>query len=233
MHVFGFIQQSLTTGLHLFGTGVYGFAIMYQMAHNDPNNPRSSYIGDIKYLTYWNLLFQFMFNSLSLVKDIFVSNTESHSFSVFLDSTFFCTTFPFSVFVCGTFWLLDFVDKGSVRDPDVNSRYPEWYTHITHSLNGPMNFIEMLMTYHEEPYHRHAILVLLTVFSLYFTLLIILGIFVDLWIYPFLAKLYWSQRIIFAVICGVILIIYYMTGVGLSKVLWPQCRVNWYKKVLK
>ncbi|CAG2107069.1 unnamed protein product [Medioppia subpectinata] len=122
-------------------------------------------------------------------------------------------------------------DEKSVRDPNANNRYPNWYNHITHTVNGPMNVVELIVSYHREPQHGHAILVLLTLYVLYFLLLLFMGTFVDLWIYPFLAKLYWSQRIMFAVVCGIVLIIFYISGVFLNKLFWPPIRVKAFARL--
>ena len=89
-----------------------------------------------------------------------------------------------------------------------------------------MNIVELIVSYHCEPKRGHAILVLLTLYVLYFLLLLFLGTFVHLWIYPFLAKLYWSQRILFAIVCGIVLIVFYISAIFLNKLFWPQFRAQ-------
>lgn len=44
------IWKNSVIGLHVIGTVVYLFALIYQEIINDRTDPRSTYIGDFKYL---------------------------------------------------------------------------------------------------------------------------------------------------------------------------------------
>ncbi len=96
---------------------------------------------------------------------------------------------------------------------------------------GPLNLLELVLTYHEEPKRHDRVLIIVSLYLIYFFWVLFLGVYVEYWVYPFLEKLSWSQRIILAIICGVALSFYYFGCVFLSKLCWPKTRIRSFKQI--
>ena len=99
-------------------------------------------------------------------------------------------------------------------------------------MNGVMNILELMITYHSVPGRGHQFLVPVTLYICYTMFMYMLGKYSNVWIYPFLEGLCWSKRMIFAVIGGIKMSFNYMVCVYLNKLFWPQNRILRYQQIM-
>ena len=98
-------------------------------------------------------------------------------------------------------------------------------------MNGLMMFLEVIMVHHSEAARANSILILILLYATYTFLMYGIGTYNQIWIYPFLGKLRWSQRLLFAILGGLKLISNYMVCVYLNSLFWPQHRIESFRQL--
>ncbi|GBM99595.1 hypothetical protein AVEN_261895-1 [Araneus ventricosus] len=115
----------------MYLVGLYGY---YEVSRKAFTGAPEEYAGFWKYLTYWNLIFHFVFFALSSIFDIMRPECEVYdSILRIRDTAFAGIVFPYGVFVFVMFWGIYIIDRDLIFPKEDEKNFPVWLNHI--SLN--------------------------------------------------------------------------------------------------
>ncbi|GAB6019918.1 hypothetical protein CHUAL_001449 [Chamberlinius hualienensis] len=219
---------------HVLMASIFAFAIyydLYQLRIPDVMRIRhEKSAGRWKYLTFWNLISQAVFFSLSFVNDILIrgsTNKPSHkNLQGFLDAMFASVGFPVAIFVGGCFWLLMTIDRELVLPTMFDTFFPKWLNHIMHTLIIPAVLLEMIFIYHLYPNRKKSLAILTFFTTTYLLWTFFVAYMWQFWTYPILEVLTWGQRISFIVACVAFTWVFYFFGELLHKAVWVPTPKN-------
>ncbi|XP_053208582.1 androgen-induced gene 1 protein-like [Panonychus citri] len=171
---------------------MYGFAIGWINTHPSvpPYESVGAFGGSLKFLTYWNLLTQFILFTLINYCDFFLLSSDgtfkhNQSSSVLIklrDIVHHGLALPLGLFVVLVYWMIFAIDPELIYPIASRPYYPEWLNQITHSAIGITVLVEEFAFYHPRD-DRKAFIALLTYIVSYFIWVLYLGYVINYWPY--------------------------------------------------
>lgn len=180
-------KRPLSIAFHGTAASIYGYAIGWQNVSQAAyqlylrSNPYVRVYGRLRFLTYNCLIIQFVAYALCLTSH-FVPRLRR-------PRDFFFTTFAFPVglMVVSTFWTIWFAaGREYIFPASLEPYYPPWLNHITHTIIGPINLIELLAIKKQYSRERTAITALTGYTLLYTSYLLYIRWQTGRYVYPFL-----------------------------------------------
>ncbi|XP_046492800.1 androgen-induced gene 1 protein isoform X3 [Neodiprion pinetum] len=220
--------------------GVYVFTISYAILHLHfpKRNPAPEFDpGQLKFLTFWNLILQAVFFFVCLLNDFGGSNELSPAkrpilrrVKDFIHASF---GFPVAMFVGVTFWALMFVDRELVLPAAVDPYFPWWLNHLMHTLIMVTTVLEMIVAPRQYPKRLSGLGGLLIFMASYLVWLLIIYAKSEIWVYPVMEVLSWPQRIGFFVVLFLFTAILYILGEYLDRLIWGRAKKSVGKSAKK
>lgn len=181
-------------------------------------------VGQLKYLTVWNVITQMLFFLVCVLNDLFGTNSVSPKKKPFVRrfKDFFHATvgFPVSMFVGLTFWGLMFVDRELVLPKALDPYFPWWLNHLMHTLIMVTTALEMVMAPRQYPARSKGLSGLAGFMLIYLGWMHFVYYKSGVWAYPVIEVLTWPLRIVFYLVLLVFVIGLYYMGEGLDRLVW-------------
>lgn len=207
------VKKPLLIAFHGTATSMYGFAIGWQAvsaksaALYQLTNPAVRIYGKWRFLTYQNLVIQFITYSLCMASHF------SPRFRRSRDFVFTTLAFPLGMVVVGTFWSVWFVAGRQYIFPvALEEYYPSWLNHITHSVILPLNIIQMAVEKHQYAASKVSYMTLCGHMLSYTTFILFIRYQSGKHVYPILQKLDGIPAVGFMLSCGVFALFCYKSG---------------------
>ncbi|XP_074656908.1 androgen-induced gene 1 protein-like [Tubulanus polymorphus] len=196
------MKSAIATLLHLSICGVYAYSIWYDAYEVKLPRP-STYAGKWKYLTFWNLWIQGMLFGVCFLNDLFGTDYQpgdprrASLLQRIRDYTLSVIALPVGLFVVTSFWSIFAYNRELIFPVALDKFFPSWLNHIMHTTVIVFLFVEMLMTNHHCPSLKRCIKGL-SLFALVYGLWVLwIAYYANIWVYPVLAVLPVSGRVIF------------------------------------
>lgn len=184
------MKKPLMFAYHGGVTALYGFAIGWQSVSEKSaqlyqlTNPMIRVYGRWRFLTYQNLVIQFVAYSLCLATHLHPRFKKSRDF------IFTTLAFPIGMSVVFTFWSIWFVAGRQYIFPvSLQEYYPSWLNHITHTIILPINLIELYIVNHVYSPNKKSYMTLLGHLLSYSAFILYIRFETGRWVYPILNKL--------------------------------------------
>ncbi|KAL7294019.1 hypothetical protein TKK_0012589 [Trichogramma kaykai] len=213
--------HSVISGLYVF-TVYYAFFVMHIPFMQE--RFKKFDVGQLKYLTIWNLLIQTFFSMVCLLNDLIGSNKDDEKqkpwirrFKDFLHASI---GFPLSMFVGVTFWALMAVDRELVLPKALDPYFPGWLNHLMHTLIMFTTLLEMIISSRLYPTRSQGIKALITFMLTYLCWMHYVYYRSGVWAYPVIEVLSWPLRIVFYAILLLLVIGLYFVGEKLNGLIW-------------
>ncbi|KAF7490467.1 Androgen-induced -like protein [Sarcoptes scabiei] len=204
-----------------------GYSLYYiQNYRIVPPNISPKPFGRWKYLTNINLAIQFILFTLMSIESIwnrdrktFQTNKKlSSSLSKMTSFLFYSLAFPVAMFVTISFWSIWSIDRELIFPKIFDKYYPFWLNQTAHTLVAIAVLIELMLARWTPPAKQSYGLVLINLFSYsYGALVLYIAIAHNVWVYPFISKLDWPQRIGFAVAFGLLNSLLYRLAIEFNR----------------
>jgi len=211
-------------GFHVVIFILYVFTLIYdtQLLVRLPH--QRSYGGRFKFLTFWNLLLQLVYFGLSVVNDIYGTNSLSgqkrSKLQTFRDRFASCIVFPVGLFVVLTFWGIYAVDRELVFPKVLDDIIPQWLNHVWHTTVLLFLMIEKYLVYHQYPSRTTGLFICVSFGLVYQIWIFWVAYASGIWVYPILAVLGWPMRVLFLSVCWLFLAATYCVGEWTTDKLW-------------
>ncbi|XP_013383837.1 androgen-induced gene 1 protein-like isoform X3 [Lingula anatina] len=222
-------SKAVPLAVHLTVLVIQAYSVYYDYFICRPRNNYSwnSYGGPWKYLTWWTELINTFYFGIALLNDLCGSNAgpedgkDKHStLQKFRDRMYSILAFPIGAFVVASFWSLYAVDRELVYPAELDKIIPSWLNHVMHTTVLPFLLIEAYVVYHEYPSKKVGIPGIVFFSSLYQFWILWIAFKADIWVYPILRVLSWPMRIVFMVLCWVLVMILYLCGHEVTQMCW-------------
>jgi len=184
--------------------------------------------GRFKYLTKWNIVLQTIYFGLSFLKDLtedeagLFGKKKRSTLSKLRDLFHTCIAWPLGMFVLLSFWSLMLVDRELVFPAWMDEYVPAWLNHVMHTTVALFIIVEKVLIYHPYPSRRFGVLASCCLGSTYIIWTFIVAYVDGIWIYPVLAVLSTSQRLVFIALCWFVFGILYLFGEMMTRFLWKN-----------
>lgn len=179
------------------------------------------YAGRWKYLTYWNLIAQFLFFAFSFLVDFMKAPSNNyHRFTKIRDKMYAGIAMPYGVFVVAVFWILYAINRELIFPKVLDTVFPVWLNHVAHTLILPVLLLETYMSRHRHPRRKEGFAITAVFGLVYFAWVLYLSLVKDIWPYPILYMLNWGQRVAFFGAGLVFLLILYIIGEKINACCW-------------
>jgi len=179
------------------------------------------YAGRWKYLTYWNLIAQFLFFGLSFIIDFMKPPSSSyHKFTKIRDKMYAGIVMPYGVFVVAVFWILYSIDRELIFPKVLDAVFPSWLNHVSHTVILPVLLLETYTLRHRHPNRKDGITITSAFMLVYVSWVLYLALVKDIWPYPILQILNWGQRFIFFGAGILFLMMMYLIGEKINSSCW-------------
>ncbi|XP_057366816.1 androgen-induced gene 1 protein-like [Daphnia carinata] len=224
------MENSIRLLFHLVATANFAYGIYYDLWElklpHDFAKISIDYAGQLKYLTFWNMVLQLIYFSFSIFNDLFGSNSislkERAALQSVRDFLFGSLVFPLGMFVATTFWILWAFDRELVFPVALDAFFPGWLNHVMHTTVVPLDFIELFFIPKTFPERSHALAGLSILMLGYLAWVFFIAFKTDFWVYPVLAVLHWGYRLLFIAGLMVLASLMYICGEKLHYYVWGQ-----------
>lgn len=215
---------------HIVATSNFAFGIYYdcwvlEMPEHyvKSTNP---FAGRWKYLTFWNMVLQLVYFSHCLLNDFYGTSSLVKRERAYLqklrDYLFGALAFPLALFVSITFWGLWAVDREIIFPSALDAFFPSWLNHILHSSIAVFATLEMFLVPKMYPSRGSGLAGLATLMLGYLIWVFFIAFHTNFWVYPVLAVLGWSHRLMFIASLMVFSSILYFSGEKLHFMIWDK-----------
>lgn len=152
-----------------------------------------TYGGRFKFLTFINMLLQFIYFNMAAVTGFFelLKKRKSEIFSSICDFTFACFVLPIGLTVSILFWGLYAADPYSCQTPEEAKFIPDWLNHYMHSFPFVTAMFELWLIEHKYPPRTKGLLSVLAFGVAYISWVLWIAFSSDIWVYPFLENMSW------------------------------------------
>eukprot|EP00092_Neocalanus_flemingeri_P006468 GFUD01006972.1.p1 GENE.GFUD01006972.1~~GFUD01006972.1.p1 ORF type:complete len:223 (+),score=52.61 GFUD01006972.1:135-803(+) len=211
-------RSLLSVTLQLAGVVSFAWAIHYQYfrikmpANMSPE--RMKFGGVWKYLTFLNMILQFVFFSIALLTNFTKSLTKVR------DLMFASAAFPMGMFVGVIFWSLWAVDRELVFPARYDEYIPSLVNHLMHTTVIPLQLGQLMLVKHKYPSRAFGYTITATLCMAYLAWVNIIYYFGGFWVYPVFAVLSPVQRVGFMVVCSALGGLLYLGGELANKIIW-------------
>ena len=150
-----------------------------------------SYGGRFKFLTFINMLLQFLYFNMAAVTGFheFIKKRKIDVFASVCDFTFACFVFPVGLTVSILFWGLYAADPHSCQAPEEAKLIPAWLNHYMHSFPFVTAIVELCFIRHKYPPRKKGMLSALGFGVVYTAWILWVAFAADIWVYPFMEKM--------------------------------------------
>ncbi|KAG9509292.1 Lachesin [Fragariocoptes setiger] len=183
-------HSKLPIGLQTLSFAQYGFSILYQGTPTRlhpviiRSNPAMAILGKFKFLTYQNLLIQFATYGLILASHRIPRLRRP------ADYIFTVLAVPLGCSVVFSFWGIWLsVGRQYIFPVELDSIYPNWLNHVTHTMPVIVNTLEQILVYHQSPSTKGAMVGLTGYLVSYASILLYVRHETGFFVYPFLNHL--------------------------------------------
>ncbi|XP_076306839.1 androgen-induced gene 1 protein-like [Tachypleus tridentatus] len=227
------IKSFLHPTFHLSCCLLYGLAIYYYeiVLTIPPRKPQGKFAGHLKFLTYWNVILQFVVFGLCFISDVIPKNSVKEKLDKYKDIIFTSLALPIGNFVVAVFWVLYLIDRELILPRALDAFYPAWLNHVSHTTIFPLLLTEIWLCHHPHPSRKIGMATLISFVAVYLTWVVSLSIALDFWVYPILEVLNWSLRVAFFIGCGIIMVLFYLLGESLNSTVWRSYAGNDKRKM--
>ncbi|CAL4080449.1 unnamed protein product, partial [Meganyctiphanes norvegica] len=158
----GFVRTIYHSSLSLFYMYTIYVYIYALTPPEDIKKMRNIGGGQLKYLTYWDMLIQCFYFTLALINDVFgtdtISKRRKSNLQKMRDFLFSTVVFAAGSFVSVSFWSLWAVDRKLIFPVEFDTWFPMWLNHGIHTLPVVGVLIEMFTTCHTFPTRNAGLL---------------------------------------------------------------------------
>ena len=169
--------------IHLIGVTYYLSEIKLQS--------HGTYGGRFKFLTFINMLVQFLYFNMAAVTGIheLMKKRKNEVFSSVCDYTFTCVAFPFGLTVSILFWALYMADPHSCQTKEDAKFIPALLNHYMHTFPFASAIFELCFIRHKYPPRKKGLLSVLGIGVVYIAWVLWIAFAAGIWVYPFLEKM--------------------------------------------
>lgn len=207
---------------HGFITVLYYCALVrFQSIPPIHRNPHEQFGGRFKFLTYWNLVAHFLFFTLSFIMDFMKPSSSIHSKLVRIRDKFYAgVVLPYGVFVVTMFWVLYAINRELIFPKVLDEFFPAWLNHVSHTVILPAILVETYILKHRHPRKKEGVQITMAFGLTYGLWVLFLGLNMDIWVYPVLQILNWTQRAVFLLGSLVFMALLYFAGERINCCFW-------------
>ncbi|KAK2718392.1 androgen-induced gene 1 protein-like isoform X2 [Artemia franciscana] len=228
------MNRRLQLLFHFTAASVLGYGLYYDICNVKPPQEyldKSINFGwKWKYLTFIDANIQLLYFAFCCIVDILTSNESTTANRTTLQSirdTFFSTVvFPIGLFVCVTFWGLFAIDRDLVYPTILDTFIPVWLNHVMHTVILPFDLIEQAVCFHRYLSTPKGLLLSGGAMVLYALWVFYIAYRTSFWVYPVLAVLNWTFRILFILGCMALAMVFYLFGQTLNSMLWGKQEIK-------
>uniref|UniRef100_A0A2P2I1V6 Androgen-induced gene 1 protein-like n=1 Tax=Hirondellea gigas TaxID=1518452 RepID=A0A2P2I1V6_9CRUS len=184
---------------------------------------RNANYGPFKYLTFWDLLMQWLWFTLAVLGGLTGGSQYRRGKPMLqriLDFLFTAILFPIALFVSVSFWTLFIIDREMIFPVIYDTFFPLWLNHAIHTLPTIAVVGELLCCMHTFPSQRTGFLTIAAAALTYLLWVCYIAYNTGHWVYPILAQLHTVGRAGFIAGCCMVTGIFYFIGYGLQALRW-------------
>ena len=224
----------LQTVFHVLMFVHYTFMIYYEQYQLDPPEEirklEAIGFGSLKYITFWDLLVQWIYFTVALLTDFLQLNisvrgqcpqrSQLHEWRDFIFTTIGFST---ASFVCTAFWGLYALDRELIQPAEeFDSWFPTWFNQGIHTVPICGVLVEMRIICHKFPSRTTGFLTVAGFASAYLLWTLIIGFYWDFWVYAILKYLPMEVKAGFICAMSVVFALFYFIGEHLHHKLWKM-----------
>lgn len=206
--------------LQLFGVVSFAWAMHYQMYRivmpERLSGNRNGFGGVWKYLTFLNMLLQFIFFTIALLAN-FVKR-----FRPARDLIFASAAFPVGMFVGIIFWSIWAVDRELIFPKVLDDYFPSILNHLMHTTVIPLQLAELYLVKHTFPSRSKGFTITALLFLTYLVWINYIYYMTGFWVYPVIKVLSVGQRVGFFTVCGFVGGVLFLVADIANKMIWGR-----------
>ncbi|XP_041632042.1 androgen-induced gene 1 protein isoform X3 [Drosophila kikkawai] len=180
----------------------------------------------IKFLSYWSLIIQALYYTVSLVNDFVGTNEltpkKPPAVRRFKDWLMATLAFPVAINVGVTFWTLYAIDRELVFPKVLDPVFPSWLNHVLHTNIVVFIVLEIFTSYRSYPKRSQGLTGLAIFMGAYLVWIHVVKHYSGVWVYPVLEVLQLPQRILFFVAVIGFTLSLYLLGEFLNNTVWAK-----------
>jgi len=215
---------------HIIATSNFAFGIYYDVwVLEVPEHfvrSTNQFAGQWKYLTFWNMVLQLIYFAHCLLNDFYGTSSLVKRERAYLqkvrDFMFGSLAFPLAWFVSITFWGLWAIDRELIFPVALDEFFPSWLNHILHSSIALFTLLEMILVPKMYPSRGSALTGLCILMLSYLLWVFFIAFHTNFWVYPILAVLSWSYRLLFILSLLLVTSALYFSGEKLHFMIWDK-----------
>ncbi|XP_058507820.1 androgen-dependent TFPI-regulating protein isoform X2 [Solea solea] len=181
-----------------------------------------AYGGPWKYLTFLNLVVQFIFFGLAALNDLQPGDQSESTLNKCKDFLFTVFVVPVGMFVVLLFWTIFAYDRELIYPATIDTFFHPWMNHAMHTLVLPFLLGEVLVQPHVYPQTKHALAALGVVGLAYLFWILWVYLSVGLWVYPLLRHFSTSCLVGFFFLNMSMVTLFYLLGKSLNSLVWSK-----------
>lgn len=224
----------LTTVTHAAISALYVFTTYYTFCVLDVPVLHDRFkdfdVGQLRFLTVWNVLAQTLFFPVCVLNDTFGTNDVGPKnrplIRRFKDYLHAAIGFPVSMFVGLNFWVLMLIDRELVLPKALDPYFPWWLNHLMHTMVMLTTVLEMLMVPRKYPARSKGLGGLAGFILAYLAWMHFIHWKSGAWVYPVIEVLTWPLRIAFYLVLLVGATGLYYFGECLNRLVWKRTDVQ-------
>ncbi|GFY45472.1 androgen-induced gene 1 protein [Trichonephila inaurata madagascariensis] len=208
-------KTMMRLSFHAFSAVMYFCALVrYEYLPPMPHvRSHEHYAGRFKYLTYWNLIVQFLFFAAACIIDLMKTSTGSfYRVTRIRDKIYAGIVLPYGIFVVFMFWGLYAIDRELIFPKVLETIFPAWLNHVSHTVILPVLLIETYVVKHRHPRRQEGLKYAAAFGLIYMIWILYLAIAMNIWVYPVLRILNWPQKVVFFVLSIMVQFFMYLMG---------------------
>ena len=179
---------------------------------------RDKFGGVLKYLTFLNMVLQFVFFTVALLANF--TGKRSRLVRV-RDVMFASAAFPIGMFVGLVFWGLWAIDRELIFPVAMDAYFPSWLNHLMHTTVLPLQVMELFLVRHTYPSRKVGGAITAALTLAYLLWINVIAYYGGFWVYPVFKVLTLGQRGgVMALLSGVGGLLY-LAGEAANMVVWP------------
>lgn len=202
--------------------GVLSFAwamhyLVYRINMPEKLSPTRNQFGGVwKYLTFLNMLLQFIFFTIALLAN-FVKRLRPAR-----DLIFASAAFPIGMFVGIIFWSIWAVDRELIFPKIMDEYFPAILNHCMHTTVIPLQLGQLCLVKHNFPSRSKGFTITGILCLGYMIWINYIYYMAGFWVYPVIKVLSAGQRICFFAFCGFVGGLLFLAGDVANKMIWGR-----------